>query len=420
LSIGTKRILAIAGGVALVALIGLRIHDVSQEPGAGKGGAKKKAGGRVVNVEVVESRIGEVREKLQLTGSLKPKEQVDITPKSTGRVEKLYFQIGDRVSRGEPVAELEDDELQQQVNRAKAALTVAEATLAQRQAELENARAEMARAESLFAEDLLSSQEYHAQRTSYSVLDSQVELAKAQKEQAAAELRELEIRLAQTKIYSPLTGIAATRFVDEGALVSPTTPILSVVNLSTMVTRGNVPERNIGRLRVGNEAQIQVDAMPDRTFRGRVARIAPVLDAATRTALIEIDIPNPNLDLKAEMFARIHLDLGTTRETLLIPRKALVYRGRQPGVYLVDGQQPVFQPIETGMSQESQVEVLANLQPGAKIVGRGSTMLRPGDRISAVNKLENPAPGRPGPVTRAEKRDKNLPGGAGQPSGTAQ
>jgi hypothetical protein len=88
--------------------------------------------------------------------------------------------------------------------------------------------------------------------------------------------------------------------------------------------------------------------------------------------------------LKAEMFARIRLDLGSTREATLIPRDGLVYRGQQPGVYVVEGDRPVFRAIETGMTREDQVEVLANLDAGTTIVGRGATMIREGDLIRAA------------------------------------
>jgi Cu(I)/Ag(I) efflux system membrane fusion protein len=96
--------------------------------------------------------------------------------------------------------------------------------------------------------------------------------------------------------------------------------------------------------------------------------------------LIEIDILNPGNRLKAEMFARIELDLGTMRNATLIPREGLVYRGQQPGVYVVDGDRPVFRAIETGLTRDENVEVLANLDAGTTIVGRGATMLREGDR----------------------------------------
>ena len=377
-----KRVIGILIGVALVFLIGTRVYEARQD--AGNAAKKKKRGGRVVSVDVVESRIGMIRENLLLTGSLKAKEAVDVSPKAQGRVEKLYFQVGDSVASGTLIAELDDDELQQQVNRAGASIAVTSASLEQRRAERENVRAELKRAEQLFKEKLLSPQDYDTRKTGLAVVNAQVQLAKAQQQQAEAELSELKIRLAQTKVYAPMSGIVANRYVDVGALVSPNTPVMRIVNLSTMVTQGNVPERSIGRLRIGNEAVVRVDAIPDHGFRGRIARIAPVLDAATRSALIEIDILNPGNRLKAEMFTRIELDLGTTREAVLIPREGLVYRGTQPGVYVIDGNLPTFRPIETGLTREDQVEVLANLDAGVKIVGRGATMLREGDRVRSA------------------------------------
>jgi RND family efflux transporter MFP subunit len=366
--------------VGVLVFIGLRVYQVQEQQSDPKF-AKKKTGVRTVTVEVTEARTGSVHEELLLTGSLKSKEMVDVTPKATGRVEKLYFQVGDPVDVGALVAELEDDELQQQVNRAEATIGVSRASLSQREAERDNANAELKRSDSLLKEELIAPQDHEATRTSFAVVNAQVALARAQMEQAEAELRELRIRVAQTKIYSPMAGIVASRNVDEGALVSPSTPIIRIVKLSTMVTQANVPERNLGRLRVGNEATVLVDAIPNREFRGRIARIAPVLDAATRTAYVEIDIPNPESLLKAEMFARVKLDLGTTREATLIPREGLVYRGTQPGVYVIEGDRPTFRAIETGLTVEGDVEVLANLEPGMKIAGRGASMIQEGDRV---------------------------------------
>lgn len=378
-----KRIIWIVVGVGLLFFAGMRIYDI-QEKQADPNAKKKKPAGRVVTVSITEARTGELKDVLLLTGALKPKEQVDVTAKVTGRLVNLHFRIGDAIQQGALIAELEDDEVQQQVNRATAALSVSRATLQQRQAEKKNANAELSRAQSLLDDGLISPQDFASSETQLEVVDAQVEFARAQIDQSEAELRELKIRLTQTKVYAPLSGYVATRFVDVGALISPTTPLLRIVNLSTMVTLANVPERNIGRLRVGNPAQIEVDAIPGESFNGRVARIAPVLDAATRTALVEIDVPNPSNLFKAEMFVRIRLDTGALRSAVLIPREGLVYRGTQPGVYLVEGDRPVFRAIETGLTREDNVEVLANLEAGVKIVGRGATILEDGDRIKDV------------------------------------
>lgn len=381
-----KRVLAVLAGVVVVAFGAWKLQQSSSQGKDGPGRPGPRAGTRGpfvrrVTVNLAQARTGLVGERLLLTGALKPKEQVDVNPKATGRVEKILVNVGDRVKVGDLIAELEDDELQQQVNRAEAALAVARASLAQRQAELSNAGAELERARQLLSDGLISRQDFEARKTSYEVVQAQVRLSQAQGEQAEAELRELKIRLSQTRIYSSINGDVAQRYVDVGALVSPTTPIVRLVNLAILVTAASVPERDVAKLRVGNRAVVHVDAFGDRSFNGRVARIAPVLDAATRSANIEIEIGNPEALLKAEMFARVELDLGSTRQAVLIPRDALVYRGQQPGVYLVEEDRPVFRPIETGLTQGDDVEVLSNLTPGTVLVGRGASMISEGDRI---------------------------------------
>jgi membrane fusion protein, multidrug efflux system len=360
----------------------MRVREASKvQQEAAKKAANKKGGARVVSVSTGKARIGRMRVEVLLTGSLRPKEQVEVTAKATGRVEKLTHQLGDYVKKGELIAELEDDELQQQVSRAKAALAVVAASARQREAELANSRANLERYQKLVKDGLASRVDFEEKQTALEVVQAQLQLTEAQRGQAQAELNELLIRLEQTKIYSPMNGHIARRHIDQGALVTPSTPIVTLVNLSTMVTMANVPEHDVGRLRVGNLANIEVDAFADRSFQGKVARISPVLDPATRSATVEVEIPNPENGLRAEMFARVKLDLGSTRDAILIPREALVYRGTQPGVFLLDRQRAMFHAIETGGSMGDDVEVVGNLSAGTTIVTRGASMLREGDQV---------------------------------------
>lgn len=384
--------------LATAAFFVMRVRQASQaQAEIARKAATKKSAARVVSVSVGKARTGQLRQEILLTGSLRPKEQVDVTAKATGRVEKITHQLGDAVKTGELIAELEDDELQQQVNRAKAALSVVDASARQRKAELDNSKANLGRAESLWKEGLIPKSDLESRQTAMEVVLAQLQLIEAQRGQAQAELKELEIRLAQSKIYAPMAGHIAKRHVDQGALLSPSTPIVTLVNLSTMVTMASVPEQEVGKLRIGNQAKVEVDAFGDRTFQGRVARISPVLDAATRSAIVEVEIPNPDLGLRAEMFARVHLDLGATREAVLIPREGLVYRGTQPGVFLIERNAATFRAIETGRTFGDDVEVLANLLSGTTIVTRGASMLREGDQVkvadesSALTEVRSPA-----------------------------
>lgn len=379
-----KRIILLLVVVGLGAFAGFRIWESYQRLHTAKATTKGQGPGRVVSVTLGEAKLGSIRQELTIAGALKPKEQVDITAKATGRVEKLNFQIGDRVEKGELIAELEDDELVQQVNRANASLAVARASADQRRAELANSKSDLERFQALFEQGLIPKREYQAQQTSSQVFESQLQLSLAQVRQAQAELNGLKIQQQQTRIAAPMTGWVARRHVDVGALVNPSTPILTLVNLSTMVTVASVPEREVGKLRVGMKAAVELDAFGDRTFTGIVARISPVLDAATRSAMVEIEIANPQGQLKAEMFARVKLGAMSSREAILIPRAALVYRGAQPGVYVVQGNTPQFRAIEAGVTEGEQVEALTNLQPGTKIVSTGASMLSEGDRIRVL------------------------------------
>ncbi|MCL4844740.1 MAG: efflux RND transporter periplasmic adaptor subunit [Bryobacteraceae bacterium] len=402
-----KRLLVIIVVIGVAGFIGYRVWDAYQAKqvadGKGtKGKGSGKKGAQVVSVGVAQVRQGQVREEIAITGSLRPKEQVDVTAKVTGRVELIRLNVGDRVKVGDLVAVLEDSEIQQQVRRATASQEVVRATLEQRRAELANAQADLERSRQLMEGGLIPRQEYESKQTSFRVVQAQVQLTQAQGEQAQAELNELRIRLEQMKIVSPIDGIVAERFVDVGAVISPSTPVIRVVNLSTLITRANVPEREVAKLRLGNRAQVVVDAFGDQTFEGKVSRISPVMDAATRSALVEVEILNRDGGLRAEMFARVTLDLGTMRPAVLIPREAMVYRGQQAGVFVLSGNRPTFREIEPGVPQGNDVEVLANLPVGTTIVSKGAAMVSEGVNVQ-ISGDDRPVTAQPGPQSKNRK-----------------
>lgn len=392
--------------IAAGAFFAVRVRQASAiRDEAVKKAANKKSAARVVGVSTGQARVGRLRQEILLTGALRPKEQVEVTAKATGRVEQVTLQLGDVVKQGDLVAVLEDDELQQQVKRAQAALRVVDASASQRKAEMANTKANLDRSALLLKEGLIPKTDFESRQTELAVVNAQLALTEAQRGQAQAELNELQIRLSQTKIYAPISGHVAKRHIDQGAIVSPSTPVITLVNLSTMVTQAAVPEQEVGRLRVGFAARIEVDAFRETSYTGRVARISPVLDPATRTATVEVEIPNKDLGLRAEMFARVHLDLGALRDAVLIPREGLVYRGTQPGVFLIERKRSVFRAIETGQSTGNDVEVLSGLAPGTTIVLRGSSMLREGDEVRVT---EQAPPASPERVTENPQKTRDV------------
>jgi RND family efflux transporter MFP subunit len=384
-----RRWIWIVGGL-LGAFLSFRLYQaLAGEPGADAGSGPGPGGGRGMTraqpVEAANPARKTIVERVSLVGSLRAKQRVEITPKVAGRLTELRVDRGDRVRAGQIVARLEDSELRQQVRSAEAALQVARASLAQREAELKNKDAELERYRNLEKDGVVSSQQRETAETGVEVTRAQMSLARAQVAQAEAGLEELRIRLSQCEILSPLTGIIATRHVDPGTMVSSITPIALVLDLSTMLTVVNVPEREINKVEVGSTARVTVDALAGEEFAGRVVRISPMLDSQTRTAPVEIELANSGEHLKAEMFARVDLNLTTERAALLVPRDALVYRNERSGVFVVDEEIARFQPITTGLTDGDAVEVVEGLDERATVVTRGANLLQNGDTVSVLH-----------------------------------
>jgi HlyD family secretion protein len=159
------------------------------------------------------------------------------------------------------------------------------------------------------------------------------------------------------------------------------TPILHIVDLRTLRMVVNVVEKDIVRVQRDVEAEIRVDAFPGRTFRGKVSRLSPIMDPATRTGEVEIYVSNDRLDLRAEMFARMTLNLGGQRKGILVPREALVYRGDQSGVFALSGNRVQFRPVQVGITQQNAVEILDGINLGERVVSMGASLLKDGDEV---------------------------------------
>lgn len=424
-----KAILILLPFAALFGFTGYRVYEATKQPaqatgaggrpGGGMPGGRGPGGGgfggpRMQQVATGVVSSGRINETIGLTGNLKPKQRVDVTSRIAGRITEIRVDTGMPVARGALIAVVEDDEIRQQIERSKASIAVSEASIGQREAELINAKAELDRKKKLIEEGILSKQELDMLDMRVRVAQSQLELAKAQKRQSEAELRELNIRQGQTRIYAPISGIIAMRQVDIGAMVGASNPIVTIISLSPMIVEAQVAERDITKIKRGTSVTVTVDSLPNQKFIGRVMRISPMLDPQTRNGMVEIEIPNRESMLKTEMFARIDVDLGSSRETLLLPRDALVYRGDQPGVYTIENDTARFKPVDTGLMQDDNVELVTGLKVGDKVITAGSNLIKDGDRVRVGDRNARGGPGGPG------GRQGGGPGGGAPGAGRAE
>jgi len=354
-------------------------------PGGGGGGFR--GGGRgPLTVELAKATRASLAEEITVVGNLIGDATVTVVPRAAGRLQELSVRLGDRVNRGQRLAKIEDFEIVEQVKQAEAAQEVSLATIRQREADLQLAETNVERSRSLFERQLLPKQTLDDNEARYQAALAQLDLARAQNTQSKARLDELRINLANTVITSPVNGFVAKRNVDPGAFVSQQSPVADVVDITRVRLVANVVEKDLKELESGNAASVEVDAFPGEKFAGRIARVSPVLDPATRTAPIEIEIPNPTFRLKPGMYARVGITTQTKKNALVLPSTAVIDLGGRRGVFQLQNETAVFRTVQVGTEQGSIVEILSGLKDGDEVISTGAGALRDGDRVALAGR----------------------------------
>jgi len=355
--------------------------------GAGQGGAPQGGGGRggrgnaQMTVELASATRAKVDQELTVVGNLIGDVTVSVVPKAAGRLEEIGVRLGDRVTRGQRIAKIEDEDIVEQVKQAAAAFEVAKATIRQREADLELAKTNAERSRNLFQRQLLPQQTLDDSEAKYQSAVAALDLARAQNTQSQARLDELKINLDNTVIQSPVNGFVARRAVDPGAFVSPNAPIVDVVDITKVRLIVNVVEKDLKQIGMGDDANVSVDAFPGERFRGRIARVSPVLDPSTRTAPIEIEIPNAEYRLKPGMYARVGIVTDTHPNALVVPTNAVIDVNGTRGVYLAVNNVANFHPVKVGIEGNDRIEILDGIADGDRVVTTGAAALRNGDPI---------------------------------------
>jgi RND family efflux transporter MFP subunit len=345
--------------------------------GGGFGGPRQP-----MTVELAAVKRADMSQEITVVGNLIGAATVAAVPKVSGRLETVSVHMGDRVTRGQRIAKVEDREILEQVKQAEASYAVGAATIRQREADLTLAKTNLERSKNLFERQLIPKQTYDDTEARYQAAVAQVDLAQAQYAAAQARLDELKINLANTVMTSPVNGFVGSRTLDPGAWVTTNSAFISLVDITTVRLIANVIEKDLRRITQGLTADVEVDAYPGEKFTGKVAHMAPVLDPSTRTAQIEIEIPNSNFRLKPGMYAKVNFTVDKRANTLVVPATAVVDVGGRRGVFLpAPGDVAKFQPITAGVVGAELVEVVAGLSEGDRIVTTGAGALREGDKI---------------------------------------
>jgi RND family efflux transporter MFP subunit len=351
-------------------------------------------------VDVMEVGRSSTKSDLELPGNIQAVTEAPILARADGYVKTRMVDIGDRVRSGQPLAEIEAPELDQQVLQARAnlqqttaALDQALANQRQGKANMELARVTADRWKNLAGKGVVSRQEndqyqaqYQAQVANLDSLEKAVAAARSNVAAAEANVSRLNEVQGYRVVKAPFDGIVTLRNVDVGALVNAGSTLLyRIAQMGVLRTYVNVPQSNSDSIHVGQTAQLTVSNLPGRKFSGTVARTANSLDPNSRTMLVEVQVQNKDGVLLPGMYALVDLSSPRANPPVLLPGDALIVRADGTEVAVVRPDNTIhLQRIQIGRDYGDKLEIISGLQPGDLVIANPSDTIREGVKVDPV------------------------------------
>src|SRR5580700_10063946 len=356
----------------------------------------------VVNVTPVTRSAS--TDSLVLPGNIQAVTEAPVLARASGYVKKRIADIGDRVSAGQVLAEIEAPELDQQILQAKAAVQQADAAVQQAEASLQQAHSNenlahvtFDRFNKLADKGVISKQDndtyrlqWAAQQSNVQAPEKAVNAAKSNSSALEANVARLTDLLAYLTVRAPFAGVITLRNVDTGVLVTEGSTLLyRIAQTDRLRTYLNLPQIDADSVHVGQKATLIVPDLSGRKFTGTVTRTSNSLDPSTRTLLTEVQVANTNGILMPGMYTQVDLAVPRKDPPLVIPGDTLVVRSNGPQVAVVGGDGTVhFQLIQLGRDFGDRLEVLSGVHEGDQLVGNPSDSIREGGKVKPVSTKE--------------------------------
>jgi len=334
----------------------------------------------VQNIPVLAVQQANVPVLLEAVGTVRAAQTSDTASQMMGNIVEIRAHEGDHVQRGQVLAVIDDSQPRAAVDRATAADLAAQQQLVGADSDLALAESTLKRYQTLYEKKSVSPQEFDEVKARQQAALARRDMAKAGQAQAQAALSQARTSLDYTRIRAPFDGVVTEKKADSGTLASPGMPIFTVEDVRRYRLEATVNENDLQYLRTGEQVSVVIDALDNSSLKGKVVQIVPAADATSRTFLVKIDLP-AETRLRSGLFGRAQFSRGK-RQALLIPRSAVVERGQLQGIYVLDENKVAsLRYITLGKPSGAEVEVLAGLQDGERLVATPGAVDLNGKRI---------------------------------------
>jgi RND family efflux transporter MFP subunit len=353
-----------------------------------------------VSVEVVtvnQSFPSQAFTLLNASGYVVPQRKAAVASKVTGRLISLAVEEGSVVKKGTVIARLENDDVIAARDQTLARLKVAEANLAQSNAELKDALSAFNREQNLLAQEFTTKASYDAAEARYRKAQASVAGSEASISAGEAALKGADVALEYTFIRAPFDAVVLTKNADIGDIVTPIgaatnakASVVTIADMDSLQVEADVSESNLGKVKIGQPCEIQLDAFPDIRFRGVVHMIVPTADRSKATVMVKIRFIDKDKRILPEMSAKVaflsrEIQKDEESSKMVLSRKAIKERNGVKIAFLLKGNKAIETRIITGALMNEMIEVKDGLKVGDKVVVNPPDSLKNGSGIKVKN-----------------------------------
>lgn len=350
----------------LAAAIMINFVGCSGSVAEAKQEAEKKEKEETIPVEVTTVITGDISAYFTGTASLEAEGEAKVVAKTSGVVEKIFVEEGQKVKEGQLLAQLDDDRLVLDLKQA--------------QARLNQLEREFKRNSELFKKKIISAELYDRVQSDYEMQKTQVERATLLKN--------------YTSIRAPIGGVVAERMIKRGNMLQQDQQCFHITDFDPLLAILHVPEKELSKLKKDQKAFLEVDALKNERFKGKILRISPVVSRETGTFKVTVAVTDPAGKLKHGMFSRVRIVYDVRKNTLLVPKDAVLTEGKEKVVFVVKDKKASRKLVEVGYINTTHLEIKSGLQKGDTIVQTGQGALKDGDLVDILepNKAKDKKP----------------------------
>ncbi|HUJ31618.1 MAG TPA: efflux RND transporter periplasmic adaptor subunit [Candidatus Acidoferrum sp.] len=335
----------------------------------------------VGGVAVIVAQQQNIPDWLEEVGTVRAAQTSHVASQIMGNIVEIMAHEGDRVSKGQILATIDDAQPRAAMAQAAAAVTAAEKDVTAADSDFALAQTTLKRYQELYGKKSVSPQEFDEVKARNQATEARRDIARAGQAQASAALAQARTSLSYTQIRAPFNGVVTEKRADAGTLVSPGMPIFTVEDTHGYRLEATVDESDIYIVHTGETVPVSVDALGGSDVSGKVEQIVPAADPASRSFLVKIGLPASER-LRSGLFGRARFARGE-RSALLIPQSAVVERGQLQGVYVTDASGVAeLRYVTLGRTAGRQVEVLSGLQSGERLIAAPGEREFNGKRIA--------------------------------------